>query len=122
MFRQWSMAGLAGDDHVPALLLLLDNVGVTGLAGIVASKRNGPRRRFRDGGSAIVPILAKAGRDDCGAQDDECKEGDHDDNRKPGEVFSILKQVRYPCAGLRARSARMRCAMFFDTCYFFRER
>jgi len=66
-----SVAGFASDDHMLTLLFLINDVGMAGLAGVVAGKGNGPSGGFSDGISAIVAILPKTGRDDRGAQDGE---------------------------------------------------
>ncbi len=60
MASQCSVACLAGHDHMFALLLLIDHIGMTGLAGIVTCKGNRPSRCLGDRSPAIVPVLAKA--------------------------------------------------------------
>ena len=60
MAGQGSVAGLAGHDHMLALFLLIDDIGMTGLAGIAAGEGNRPGRCFGDRSPAIVPVLAKA--------------------------------------------------------------
>ncbi len=76
-----------------ALLFLVDDVGMAGLAGVVAGEGHGPGGDLGDGGAAIVPVLPKAARDDDGAQDDECDQRDRHDGGEPDEVFNILEQV-----------------------------
>ena len=66
-----SVAGFTGDDDMLALLFLIDHVGMAGLADIVAGEGCWPGRDLRDGGAAIVSVLAKTVGDDEGAQADE---------------------------------------------------
>jgi hypothetical protein len=60
MYCQGSMAGFTVYVGMFALRLHVQNIGVTGFAGLVAGKFDGMRSNFADGGAAIVPILAKA--------------------------------------------------------------
>jgi len=71
MTRQGSVAGLAGHDHMLALLLLIYDVGMAGLTGIVAGEGYRPGRCLGDRSPAIVPVLPKASRNDGGAEHDE---------------------------------------------------
>ena len=88
-----SMAGFAGDDDVLAELFLIDHVGVTCLADIVAGEGRGAGSDLRDGGAAIVSILAETVGNDNGAQANERDQGDGHDDRKPDEMFDVLEQA-----------------------------
>lgn len=68
------VAGFAGDHHVLALLLLIDDVGMAGLAGIVTGEGNRPSGCLSDGVAAVVSILSKTMGHHGSAQDDECYE------------------------------------------------
>ncbi len=90
-----SVASFAGDDDVLALLLLVYNVGMAGLAGVMAGEGDRPRRCLGDGSAAIVAVLAEAARDDGGAQEKECDHCDRHDGGEPDEVFDVLEQVAF---------------------------
>ncbi len=62
-----TVARLARNHHMLALFLLLNNVGMAGLANIVAGEGHGARGDLRNGIATIVPILAKTMRHDDGA-------------------------------------------------------
>jgi hypothetical protein len=51
-----------------------------------------------DGGATIVSILAKSLRNDGGAQQDEYRQQDSDDDGKPDEMFEVLEHGCFPCA------------------------
>ena len=87
-----SVAGFAWNDHVLALLLLLHNVGVAGLAHVVAGMGDGPGRGFGDGGAAIVSVLTEATRDNRATQKKECHHSDGHNGGEADEVFDVLKQ------------------------------
>jgi len=94
MLGQGAMAGLAGNSHMPTLLLLIDDVGVAGFANFVAGKSGGPGRGFRDGSAAVMTVLAKAARNDCNPQNQEHGQQYHNDHGKPDEMFYVLEQFR----------------------------
>ena len=94
-----SVAGFAGDNHMPALLFMIDDVGMAGLAYIVAGEGDGPGRDLSNGSAAIVSVLAKALRNDEGAQGDECDHCDRHDHREPDEMFNVLEQSVRPTPG-----------------------
>ena len=90
-----TVAGLARNNHMPALLLLIDDVGMAGLARIVARKGNRPSCDLRDRCAPIVPVLAKAPRNNCGTQDDEGNHSYCHDGSEADEVFYVLKQFSF---------------------------
>jgi hypothetical protein len=96
------VAGFAGDNDVLALLLLFHNVGVAGLAHVVAGMGDGTRRGFSYGGAAIVSVLAEAARDHRASQKEECHHTDGHNGGEADEVFDILEQVAFlrPGAGV----------------------
>ena len=106
MFALGSVAGFAGNDHVPALLFLLHHIGVAGLAGIVSGKGHWPRSGLRDGSSAIVAVLSETMRDDRCAQGHKYDQQDHDDHSEPNQVFCVLEHFPLPRARRWARPAR----------------
>jgi len=62
-----SVTGLTWDGNVPSQLLLVDNVGVAGLANVVTRIGNRPRRNFGDRSAPVMAILAKTARNNCGS-------------------------------------------------------
>lgn len=94
------MASLTGDPHVLACLLFVQDIGVAGFAGLVAGMDNGPCRNLSDGGSAIVPILPKAARDNRSAQDHKRDERDRHHRGQPNQVLYVLEQVRLSGNGI----------------------
>ncbi len=91
-----TVAGLARNNHMPALLLLIDDVGMTCLARIVARKGNRPGRDLRDCCPPIVSVLAKTPRNDSGSQDDKGNHGYRHYGSKANEMFYVLKQFLFP--------------------------
>ena len=87
-----TVAGLARNHHMPALLLLIDDVGMTSLARVVARKDNRPGCDLRNRGAPIVSVLAKTPRNDSGTQDDEGNHPYDHDGREANEMFYVLKQ------------------------------
>ena len=110
MFGLGAVAGFARNDHMLALFLLLDHVGVANLARIVAGKGHGPGRDFGDGVASIVSILPKTVRNDEGAQRDEGNQCDRYDGREPDEVFDVLEQFMRPTPGA-SRATLLRNAL-----------
>ena len=70
------MAGFAVDVGVFALRFHIQNVGVTGFAGLMSGKFDGMRGDLADSGAAIVPVLAKALWNDVVARHQEHQEGE----------------------------------------------
>jgi len=91
-----SVAGLARDHYMLALLFLIDHVGVAGLTRLMAGEGDGSSGRLGDGSATIVSVLAKAAWNDCGAQDDKGNHCDRDDRGEPDEVFNVLEQAILP--------------------------
>lgn len=87
-----SVAGFARDNHMLALLLLIDDVGMAGLARVVPSEGQGAARCLGDGGAAIVPVLPEGAGDDGGAQDDEGNDCDCHHSGETDEVFNVFEQ------------------------------
>lgn len=83
MIRQRSVTGFAGDHHVLTGLLLVGNIGVTGLAGLVAGVDDRLGRDLSDGRPAKVSILAKTLRDYGCAQNHKRHQGDQHHRREP---------------------------------------
>jgi hypothetical protein len=75
-----------------ALLLLIDDVGMAGLARVVPSEGQGAARCLGDGGAAIVPVLPEGAGDDGGAQDDEGNDCDCHHSGETDEVFNVFEQ------------------------------
>jgi hypothetical protein len=76
-----------------ALLLLINDVGMAGLARVMASEGYGAARCFGDGGAAIVPVLPESAGDNGGAQDDEGNECDCHYSGETDEVFNVFEQI-----------------------------
>ena len=53
-----------------------------------------------------MAVLAKAARNDGGAQDDERNQRYRHDGGEPNEVFYVLEQVHLPAPDLGRESAR----------------
>src|SRR5208282_2459521 len=62
MLGQGPVASLASDDHMLAQFFLIHNIGMAGLAGVVAGKRNRPGRDLADRRASIVAILSETVR------------------------------------------------------------
>ena len=101
-----TVAGLARNNHMPALLLLIDDVGMACLTRIVARKDNRPGRDLRDRCAPIVPVLAKTPRNDSGTQDDEGNHPYDHDGSEADEMFYVLKQFLFPYLTSEAAHAR----------------
>lgn len=98
MLGQRSMASLARNDHMLALLFLICDVGVAGLANIVAGKGCRPGCDLRDRRAPVVAVLSKTARNDSSPQHDKRDQGDCHDCGQPDEVFCVLEQVRIPAS------------------------
>lgn len=96
VLRLGTVAGFARDDDMPALLLLVDDVGMAALANIVAGKGHGTGSDLSDGGATVVSILPEAARNDSRPQDDEGNQRNRHDSGEPDEVFDVLQQVESP--------------------------
>jgi len=112
-----SMASLAGDDHMLAQFLLIDDIGMTGLAGIVPGMGDRPSGNFGDRGSAVVPVLSKTGRDDGSAQHGKCQQRDNHDGSETDEVFRVFEQVRIPAPNF-GRVLRSKLRNILGYCVF----
>ncbi len=115
MARLGSMASLAGNDHMLALLFHIDNIGVAGFTNVVASKGHGSRRDFSNGRTTIMTVLAKAVRHDSRTQNDEGYQGNRHNRGEPNEMFYVLEQVFLSFATLQGPICAHNCAMIFDT-------
>jgi len=98
---QGPVAGLAGHDHMLALLLLIYDVAMADLTGIMAGEGYRPGRCLGDRSPAIVPVLAKAARNDGGAEHDKRDHRDGYDYSEPDEMFQVLEQVPIPAPDSR---------------------
>ncbi len=108
-----AVAGFARDDHVAALLFLVNDLSVAGLADLMAGVGDGASGDLGDGVAAVVSILTEAVRDDGGAKKDEGDQCDRHDHGEPDEMFNVLEQF-----GLSApdrEALRGICAMILDT-------
>jgi hypothetical protein len=116
-----TVAGLARDNHMPALLLLIDDVGMTCLARIVARKDNRPGGDLRNRSAPIVPVLAKTPRNNSGTQDDEGNHAYDHDGSKADEMFYVLKQFLFPYLTSGAAYAQQ-CVVILDTSLYLGKR
>ncbi len=108
-----SVAGFARDDHVAALLFLVNDLGVAGLADLMAGVGDGASGDLGDGVAAVVSILTEAVRDDGGTKKDEGDQCGRHDNGEPDEVFNVLEQFGLSASDRDA--LRGICAMILDT-------
>jgi len=93
MGGQGAMAGLAVHMRVLAVLLLFEDVGMAGLAGLMASESDRPGGDIGDGFATIVPILSEALRNQEPADDEE---EHHTRDEYPGqakEMSGIFEDV-----------------------------
>lgn len=109
-----TVAGLARNNHMPALLLLIDNVGMACLTCSVARKDNRPGGDLRDRRAPVVSILAKTSRNDSGTQDHEANHTYRHNGGEANEMFYVLKQFLFPHLTSGQRYAQ-RCVVIFDT-------
>jgi hypothetical protein len=109
-----TVAGLARNNHVPALLLLIDHVGMTSLARIVARKDNRAGCDLRDRCAPIVAVLAKTPRNDSGTQDDEGNHPYDHDGSEADQMFYVLKQFLFPYVTSGVVYAQI-CVVILDT-------
>ena len=100
MPRQRSMAGLARNDNMLALLFLINNIGVAGFANIVTRECSRPGRDLRDGIAPVVAVLSKTARNDSSTQHNKRHQGDCHDCGQPDEVFRVFEQVRIPASNV----------------------
>ena len=113
-----SVAGFAGNNDVLALFLLFHDVGVAGLAHVVAGMGDGAACGLGNGGTAIVSVLAEAARNDCASQEKECHQSDGHDGGEADEVFDVLKQVAFlrPGAGVAGAGKWAMLLDSWDSC------
>lgn len=110
-----AMAGLTGNDHVFAEFLLIDDVGVAGLADLVTGVGDGAGRGFCDGVSPVMAVPAKGAGNDSGTQDDKGSQRYRHNNSEADQMLCIFEQRLTFGARLRARSAlRRKSAMLID--------
>ena len=109
-----SVAGFAWNDDVFALFFLFHDVGVAGLAHVVAGMSDGTCRGFCDGGAAIMSVLPETARDDRATQKKECHQSDGHNGSEADEVFDVLKQVAFLRRGAGVAGAE-KCAMLLDS-------
>jgi len=122
VLRQSTVASLARDNDMSALLLLLDDFGMADLARFVAGVGYGPARGLSDRRPAIVTVLPKAPWHDRSTQDNECDQRDRHHRGQPDQVLCILKQGRFPRALPSGTICARICAILFDTGYLPRGR
>ena len=101
MAGQGSVAGLAGYDHMLALFLLINDVGMADLARVMAGEGDRPGRSLRDRSPAIVSVLPEASGNDGGAQYRKSNHRDCYDDGESDEMFQVLEQVPVPAPGSR---------------------
>ena len=98
---QCAMACFAGDYDVFALAFLLGDIGMAGLAGLVAGVNDWFGSDLRNGSATEVPVLAKrAGNDSC-AQNHKAHENGEHDCCESDEVFYVLEQASLPGNAIR---------------------
>jgi len=101
MSSQRAMAGFARHNHVLALLFLIYDVSVAGLARLTTGKGHRTGRDLGHRSAPVVAVLPKTLRDDRGAQGYEYNHRYSDDYSKAEEMFKVLKHVRFTCARLQ---------------------
>jgi len=108
MFALRAVTGFTGDVCVATEFLLIDDLGVTGLADVMTGEGWSASRDLGNGVASIVSVLAKALGDDCGAQQDENCQEDDDDDRETDEMFSVLEHGCFPGPEPGKRSGTIR--------------
>ena len=112
------MTGFAGNVGMTAEFFLIDDVGVASFADVVPSEGWRACGDLGDGCTAIMAVLTEALGDDGGAQQDENRQQDCDDDGETDEMFDVLEHGRFSCAGQSGRN----CAVILDTVYLCGER
>ena len=85
-----AMAGLAGDNHMLAHLLLVHYIAVAGLASAVPGKGNWSRCDLADRRTTIVAVLPKTARHHRRAQDHKPHQRYEHYRSQPNQVFNVL--------------------------------
>ena len=100
MVCQWPVACLTVHSGVLSAGFGGSDVGVAGLAGLMAGKVDGLRCDLRDGSATIVSILAECLWHHEMAQEEEDRKSDHEEKCESEEVSRILKNTHWvsdPC-------------------------
>src|SRR5579862_1289610 len=93
MRRERAVASFAIDLLVLSLVFLLRDIGVTGLAGLVAGKFGGMGCDLRDGRGAVVAVLPEGLRYDVSANGPENEECDDEQACKTKQMSRIFEEV-----------------------------
>ena len=109
MIRQRAMAGFAVDVGVLAGGLDGQDVGVAGLAGLVAGEVDGVGGDFADGGSAVVAVLPEALGHDEVANDKKHHKGDDEEEGKSEEMSCIFEAFHRAIFLPEAAAAQRNC-------------
>jgi len=105
MFCLRSVASLAGNDDMPAELLLIDDICVTPFADFMAGVGDRAGGDLRQSVAAIMTILSETVRNDRGTQTDERRHSNHHNGGETNQVFDVLEQVRFPISPESLRNA-----------------
>jgi len=96
MRRKGNVTCFASDPDMLARFLLVHNVGMATLAGLVPGKGHGASCYLANGVTTIMPVLPKAARDNCRAQDHKGGERNRHHHGQPNQVLYVFEQVRLP--------------------------
>ena len=96
VFALGSVASFAGNVGVTTQFLLIYDVGVASLAGVMTRENWHAGSDLGDGCTAIMAILAKTLGDDSGAQQDEDRQQNRDDDGEADEMFCVLEHGCFP--------------------------
>ena len=85
-----AMASLAGDSSMFAFGLLLEDIDVTGFAGLVPGVDDGQRRNLRNGVATVMPILPKTARDKEDSKPEKRQCSRYEQDCYAEQMFSVL--------------------------------
>jgi|ERR1700680_3694455 len=95
------MTGLAPHTRVLALALLASDIGVTAFASFVPGELDRPSADVVQSSGAKVPILAKLGRNDGSADQEECDDSYGQEEYYPEQVLRVSKEILHALGSMQ---------------------
>jgi len=90
-----SVAGFARDHDMLTEFLLIDDIGVTGFADVVASEGDRAGCRLGDGCATVMAVLAKTSWNYGGVEHNEDDDRYPHDKREPNQVLDVFEHVGF---------------------------
>ena len=90
VLRLGAVAGLACDSSVFTLGLLLGDIDVARFTRLVPGVDDGQRSNLRNGVTPVMPVLAKAVRDEIGSNTEKREGPDHKHGCDAEQMFDVL--------------------------------